>query len=214
MKTVRICCYALGIISLIAAVILVLHNVMEDKNSGEQAVSVLTALKEEISEYETNTSEIPETAENDLFAEYEEPKIPEMETIEINGNLYIGYISIPDLNVELPVMSEWSYPSLKISPCRYMGNLYADDLIICAHNYNSHFGKIKELPMGSELIFTDVSGKSHHFIVTNSEQLSGTEIEHMQFDNTNDWDLTLFTCTIGGQSRVTVRAERSEDQNA
>ena len=25
-----------------------------------------------------------------------------------------------------------------------------------------------------------------------------------------DWDLTLFTCTIGGQTRVTIRLERVE----
>ena len=41
-----------------------------------------------------------------------------MTEVEIDGNLYIGYISIPALNKELPVMSTWSYPKLKIAPCR------------------------------------------------------------------------------------------------
>jgi sortase A len=28
--------------------------------------------------------------------------------------------------------------------------------------------------------------------------------------NSGDWDLTLFTCTIGGVSRVTVRCQKAE----
>jgi sortase A len=30
-------------------------------------------------------------------------------------------------------------------------------------------------------------------------------VEEMESD---EWDLTLFTCTIGGKSRVTIRCER------
>ena len=44
-----------------------------------------------------------------------------MTEVEINGNLYIGYLSIPALNLELPIMSTWSYPQLQIAPCRYHG---------------------------------------------------------------------------------------------
>ena len=194
-----------------SALFLVIHNVTEDKNSGEEAREILGVLKDEIPEYvpEEETMQVQE--DYDLFAEYEEETAAEMETIEIDGNVYIGYISIPMLSIELPVLSEWSYPNLKISPCRYVGNLYENDLIICAHNYRTHFGRINELHTDDEIVFTDVSGKEHHFAITAIEQLPGTAVEDMKFGDADNWDLTLFTCTLSGQSRVTVRAVRSDD---
>ena len=40
------------------------------------------------------------------------------------------------------------------------------------------------------------------------ETLNPTDIEGMESGN---WDFTLFTCTVGGQSRVTIRFELEED---
>ena len=74
----------------------------------------------------------------------------------INGRDYIGVLSIPSLELELPVISQWDYPALKVAPCRYSGSLYQDNLIICAHNYASHFGKLKELQPGDIVLFTDM----------------------------------------------------------
>ena len=37
------------------------------------------------------------------------------------------------------------------------------------------------------------------------ERLRPTAVKEM---TSGDWDLTLFTCTVGGQSRVTVRCEK------
>ena len=191
------------------------NNVIEDKKSGRQAGIILAELKKEIPEYiPEETSPFMEAEEYDLFAEFEgneEPVVPDMETIEIDGSRYIGYITIPDIGIELPVMDDWSYSGLKISPCRYRGNLYGDDLIIAAHNYRSHFGRINELDSGDEIDFTDVSGRVHHYTIVNIENLPGTAVEDMQFGSADEWDLTLFTCTLSGQSRVTVRAERRED---
>lgn len=210
-KAARIVCFTLGTVLLMSALFLVIHNVLEDKSSGEQAESILHELKDEIPQYVTEEETLQVQEDYDLFAEYEEETVPEMETVEIDGNVYIGYISVPALSVELPVLSEWSYPNLKISPCRYVGNLYENDLIICAHNYNTHFGRINELHTDDEILFTDVSGKEYHYSVINIEQLPGTAVEDMKFGDADDWDLTLFTCTLSGQSRMTVRAVRSEE---
>ena len=208
-KAVKICCFTLGTALLLAALFLILHNVQEDKKSGEGASSLLDVLKQEIPDkLPTETMQLAE--DYDLFSEYEEETTPEMETVEIDGNMYIGYIAIPALGVELPVLSEWSYPNLKISPCRYTGNLYENNLIICAHNYSSHFGRISSLHSDDEIIFTNVTGEKFSYQITNIEQLAGTAVEEIQFGNAEDWDLTLFTCTLNGQSRVTVRAVREE----
>lgn len=210
-KAARIACFTLGTALLLSALFLVIHNVTEDRQSGEQAEKILEELKDEIPEYTEPVTTMPIAEEYDLFAEYEEPTTPEMETVEIDGNVYIGYISIPAIDIELPVLAGWSYPNLKIAPCRYVGNIYENDLIICAHNYTTHFGKIGNLHTDDEIILTDVSGKEWHYSVINIEQLPGTAVEDIKFGNADDWDLTLFTCTLGGQSRVTVRAVRIEE---
>ena len=129
---------------------------------------------------------------------------PEMDMPEedVDGQKYIGVLRIPDLSLELPVISNWSYPNLKNAPCRYAGSAYMNNMVIAAHNYNSHFGHLKDLSPGDEVTFTDVDGNVFQYEVSALEILSPFAVEEM---TSGDWDLTLFTCTVGGQSRVTVR---------
>ena len=218
-KTVRICCFITGAVLLLSALFLVIYNRAEDKKSGETASSVLENLKREIPEYVPENGAVPGTmpaAEDyDLFEEYEsagaDEPVSDMPTVTLDNYAYIGYISIPRLQIELPVLAAWSYPNLKISPCVYKGSLNTGDLIICAHNYNSHFGQIKTLHNDDEIILTDADGVPHRYTVFNIEELPGTAVAEMEFGDADTWDLTLFTCTLSGQSRVTVRACRAEE---
>lgn len=134
-----------------------------------------------------------------------EPVSVEMTEVEIDGYAYIGYISIPDLGLELPIMSEWDYPRLKIAPCRYMGTVKGDDLVLLAHNYNKHFGKLKKLTPGAIVSFTDVDGATTNYEVVSLVTLQPTDVEKV---TASGYDLTLFTCTYGGRTRVTVYCDR------
>lgn len=129
----------------------------------------------------------------------------EMPIQNIDGQNYIGILEIPDCNLELPVISDWSYPRLKIAPCRYDGSAYTDDLIVAAHNYQSHFGDLNVLQEGEEVILTDMDGNVFRYKVIEREILLPADVKEMQAGN---WDLTLFTCTFGGSYRVTVRCEK------
>lgn len=127
---------------------------------------------------------------------------------EVDGNEYIGVLEIPALGRRLPVAGEWSYAALKTAPCRYTGTASGGDLIVAAHNYPAHFGGVGKLVTGDRVTFTDLSGVRYDYQVVTTEQLSGTDVNKMQ---SGDWALTLFTCTIGGKARVTVRCARVED---
>ena len=129
----------------------------------------------------------------------------EMPVRSIDGEDYIGMLEIPALDRTLPVISEWSYPRLKIAPCRYAGSAYLGNLIIAAHNYRSHFRNLKKLSEGDIVRFTDMDGNVFSYEVTLLEILQPNEADEME---SGDWDLTLFTCTVGGKSRVTVRCKR------
>ena len=58
---------------------------------------------------------------------------------------------------------------------------------------------------GSNVIFTDVDGNIFTYTVMVRETLMSTDVQQME---SGGWDLTLFTCTAGGQNRVIVRCVR------
>lgn len=214
MKKSKVACFSIGTALLLAALFFVLFNLNQDRKSGEIAQEILLELKEEIAENSSESAfeSIENSVQDDLYSEYESSiEIEAVEPyIELDGNIYIGIISIPSIGIELPVINHWSYPSLKISPCRYKGAVADDNMIIAAHNYRSHFGRINELSGGEEIIFTDVAGNLYRYEVTFVDNIRGTDIDTMEFDSSENWDLTLFTCTLSGQSRVTVRAIKLE----
>lgn len=125
----------------------------------------------------------------------------------IEGVTYVGVLEIPVLKLELPVISAWSNANAKIAPCRYSGSVFRNDLILCAHNYDSHFGRLDTLSGGEAICFLDLDGNHFSYQVKAIQILEGTAVEEMQ---TGDWDLTLFTCTLGGKGRVVVRCEIAE----
>lgn len=132
----------------------------------------------------------------------------EMPEVEVDGQMYIGVVSIPKLGLELPVISQWSYPRLKLSPCRYTGSVYQDNMIILGHNYERHFRRFTEVETGDEVLFTDMDGNVFRYVVTLKEQLRGNDTVRMM---EGEWDLTLFTCARGGKKRITLRCDRVEE---
>ena len=191
-----------------AALLLTLYNMRQDLQGAESAKAVLPELCSQLSDaaqaQQTETNTIP-FAEENLMEEYAEASLPEEPLLEVNHRTYLGMITIPSLELELPVLHEWSNSNLKLAPCRYAGTAAEGNLILAAHNYRSHFGKISELNTGDELFFTDGTGTVHRYTVTQTELISGYAVPKME-EHPEDWDLTLFTCTLSGKNRVTVRA--------
>lgn len=192
----------IGAALLIAALSLLLFNRAEDENAGNAAEEILPAVMEAIENPENSTSE---TIPTESVPEQEVST--DMAVVEIDGYGYIGYLSIPVLELELPVMSQWDYTRLKIAPCRYFGSTKTDDLVICGHNYTTHFGALKDLQSGDLVIFTDMDGVTTAYEVKSVETLQPSQISEMI---EGGYDLTLYTCTYGGASRVTVRCNRRE----
>lgn len=191
----------LGTGLLLAALSLFIWNRNEDTQAEKSVERILPQLIEQL--------ETADEAGQAKGPSYPDPYDPTMTEVVIDGYAYIGYLSIPSLGLELPVMSEWDYTRLKIAPCRYAGSVKTDNLVIAAHNYRRHFGPIKKLAIGDEVYFTDVDGIVFCYEVVEMVTLSPTAVEEM---SAGDYDLTLFTCTYGGQSRVTVRCDRMGTQ--
>ena len=197
----------LGILLIAAAAGLAGYNLWDAGRAQKAAEEITGQL---ISDIESKVED------GKTAAPYVDPNTP-MPVEMIDGYEYIGVLEIPSEGLSLPVMNEWDYTRLKISPCRFTGSYYSDDLVICAHNYMRHLGPLLQIGIGEDIYFTSVDGLTIHYIVTNRETVEPTAVEQMIENTSNsetsllDWDLTLFTCNLGGQTRCAVRCSRAAD---
>lgn len=196
----------LGTVLILGALTLFAYNQHEAAEAAAERVKLLPQLIHEIEKREETASE-PETYLQPVGTpvDYLDPGAFEMTEVEIDGYAYIGYLTIPAMELELPVMADWDYPRLRIAPCRYTGSVRGEDLVIMAHNYAAHFGGLSGLSEGDSVIFTDMDGKVTAYQVVARDILAPSAVAEM---TAGDFDLTLFTCTYGGQSRVTVYCDR------
>ena len=203
-RGIGILCLILGTVFLLAAVGLVFYNQEESRSAMESSQEVLTVMKPQM--------EMPTDSYNDMdYVEYKDyvdafdQEAKEMTVKEIDGQEYIGYLSIPVLELELPVISEWDYDRLKIAPCRQYGATKTDDLVIAAHNYASHFGRLAQLRTGDLLTFTDMDAETILYGVVTVDVLEPTAVDTVK---DSEFDLVLYTCTYGGENRVAVFCDR------
>lgn len=183
----------IGVFLILISLTMTVYNKYEDLKAGKDANETLNIIKNEI----TSQKHVVDTLPTD--------EVREMKTININGDEFIGTITIPSINLELPVLSKFSNSNLKKAPCRYYGNLFTNDLIICAHAYETFFANLNKLKQNDLIIFTDVDGNVYTYEVLEVEVLKETDVDKMV---NNEFDLTLYTCTYDNTGRVTVRCNR------
>ena len=188
-----------GLVCCLIAVIFAGRNFYESYQAGLLSAQVM----DDLQDYSQAASAGPVLSLPQLSA-----VVTDMETVEIDGHSYAGSVSIPSVSIDLPVMADWSYENLKIAPCVYEGSVFSSDLVICAHNYRSHFGRLKNVQVDDVVVFTDVNGTEFRYRVGDIEILDGNDTFNMA---NSDWDLTLFTCTLDSKSRVTVRCQSDTD---
>jgi sortase A len=189
------------------------HNMNVEEADGAASGAVIAAIHEQMPEAPTLGAEpviyyptayvltdygveIPDYILN--------PKM-KMPRKNIDGIDYIGYIQIPKLDLELPIIAETSDALLKMAPCRYEGSVYQDNMIIGGHNYRQHFGYIDELSYGDMIHFIDMDGNTFSYEVIDLETIDAADISGM---SAGDWDLTLFTCNMSRSARITIRCAR------
>lgn len=207
-KGIGIICLLLGAACLLGAIGFAMYNQWEDKNAEESARALLADVQSILRTPQPEPTAPDDTATApevtvDLPDESESAPA-EMATVKVNGYDCIGILSIPVVDMELPVLTDWSYVKLKKAPCHYYGTYYDKDFVIAAHNYKSQFARLSQLQAGDLVVFTDVNGIDHCYEVVLLETLPPEATLEMI---TSGFDLSLYTCTPGGASRVTVRCK-------
>ena len=206
---------AVGAALILSALVLLLHNRYADARAGREAETLLAGVEAAISSQAAAEQEKtrPRRQETHLAGEETgtEPTAaealdPEMPVAMLEGYGYVGYVEIPALGLKLPVMSDWDYTRLEIAPCRQFGSSRRDDLVIAAHNFESHFGRLKEMSLGNTVTFTDMAGIVNTYRAEMIETLNPKDVEAVQ---NSGYDLVLYTCTRDGQERVAVFCNRT-----
>ena len=185
---------SVGLILVIIALGITGYNIFATFRARTSSKKILQQLSE--TNVNTQTEKYPEYMLN--------PNM-KMPVKNIDGVECVGMLYIPSLNLELPVQNEWSLDKLLRTPCRYYGSAYLNNMVICAHNYYYHFGKLRRLSVGDDIIFIDTEKNEFKYKVTEVLILDPYSTEEMKNGNCG---LTLFTCTLGGRTRITVRCEK------
>lgn len=190
-------CMVFGALLLCAALSLYLSNQSEALQAEHSSAEIMPQLLEQLPT-EPVAPALPTVPEQST----------EMKEVNIDGIAYIGYLSIPSLELNLPVISDWDEAKLQIAACRYHGTLLDENLVIMAHNYPRLFGRLSELKEGDSLLFTDMDGNSSAYTVVGRDVLAAIAVEEMV---AGDFDLTLFTCTYSGKDRITIYADFAKE---
>ena len=188
-----------GAVLILSALLLFCYNRVEDYQAGQASERLMEQMESILVTQPMETKGETEPTEETLD--------PELPVVVIDGNEYVGYLEIPDIELKLPVQADWSYPKLQISPCREAGSSRTDDLIIAAHNYWTHFGRLKTLPEGTVVTFTDMDGIVNTYTIVQNFSLDPTRSEVVY---SSGYPLVLYTCNPGGETRVVVMCQRVE----
>lgn len=214
----------IGIVALLSAGGLYLRNTMEENRAAEASDHAAQLLLAKIEEniltggnnpLEPGVKDHPST--NIPDSEYHIDDAPDDEgvekikspTVAVEGELYIGVLSIPAMRLQWPINSQWSYPRLKHTPCRYSGNAENNTLVVMAHNYRYHFGRFSNLKIGDAVKFTDTLGNEYNYTVEEVETIQPTRVDKVI---NNRFDLNLFTCNYNGDARIAVKCKRVLEQ--
>ena len=201
----------IGALMLAAAAWLVLSHLNEARTAGESAAKAAEEVMKVIAERQQASADAeggdPAAAPDQSLIQTQQ----ELPVQRIETETYCGLLSISDLGLNLPVINTWSYENLRVAPCRYAGTPYRGDMVLLAHNYDRHFGRLGQLRPGARLTFADMDGNLFEYEAADILTVSPEQMD--QIVDTG-YPLTLFTCTPGGSARLVVRCSAVGDRPA
>lgn len=171
------------------------YNLYSEKHAGAVAEQAMVTISEAVPRHH----EAQDEEDIPLYQLDPNVTMPELKVSDIK---YIGYLELHDLGLKLPIITKTTSKYLQSAPCRLSGSAYLEDLVIGAHNYNTHFGRLKELTYGDRIDFTDLDGNLFSYEVADIEILQPDQLDYLC---DGEYPLSLYTCTIGGRTRLTLR---------
>lgn len=185
----------LGVLCIVAALSLAVYNAWDDHRATVESAEIVDEVRAAIVQ---RTEHEPDTEENNAANE---------KTITVDGDTFLGCLLVPSMGLEIPIRLQFSMEGMESAAVCYAGSMEEDNLVIAGHNYSRIFRPIKQLPEGALVQILDAGGKVTDYEVVSLEILNPDQVDALTADS-DDWDLSLFTCTTGGGSRYVVRCAR------
>lgn len=135
---------------------------------------------------------------------------PYLETVNLSGYEVTGILQIPDLNRSWPIIASGDAAATAKIPSIYGGNPASGDLVIADGADNQQFSGLKDLPDGSEVVFTDVSGREYRYQVATVETVPSSKLSAIS-RHRERWDAAIITPNFSGRSQLVTRLVKSEN---
>ena len=191
----------LGAALLCAALLLAAKNRREETSAGEAAAALLVQAEQTIAQHAAPPAAVPTPAPSSAVEETLSPSPSASPSAAPEGPAFLGVLSVPAVSLTVPVLAEWSYYYLTLAPCRDCGSVETGDLVIAAHNYDTHFGRLSRIAPGDSVYFTDIAGSTTEYAAASVEQRDPSDAEGVR---DSGYPLVLYTCSWDCTARVTV----------
>ena len=191
----------LGAALLCAALLLAAKNRREETSAGEAAAALLVQAEQTIAQHAAPPAAVPTPAPSSAAEETLSPSPSASPSAAPEGPAFLGVLSVPAVSLTVPVLAEWSYYHLTLAPCRDCGSVETGDLVIAAHNYDTHFGRLSRIAPGDSVYFTDMAGSTTEYAAASVEQRDPSDAEGVR---DSGYPLVLYTCSWDCTARVTV----------
>ena len=131
------------------------------------------------------------------------------------SNSILGIIKIPKLDLSYTFFSGLTDDLLKISPCRFYGDLpnsnHSDinkNLCIAGHNYNNKqfFSQIDKLDINDKIVIVDNLNNEYNFSVIKNYEVKSDDLSPIYTNLSSSYELTLVTCNNINNNRIIVKA--------
>lgn len=174
-----------GVILVVASLGLGGYNLYDDYRSHIKAEEILEKLEERMCDEKNEQSH---------------------NSLDIEESEYCGILSIPQIDLRIPVSSKYTFSQMKKSLCRYAGSLDKNNMVICGHNNRAFLGRLDEVYEGDSVYYTDMNGREYEFLIIITEYLDGDAVDKM-LEDSEEWDLSVFTCNYSGNLRYVIRCK-------
>lgn len=173
-------------------------------------VSVIIGIKY-IKEYtsENKTKEVIASINEKINNKENDELIKEIDE-QINGHKVVGIIKVPKLDLEYPILETTTVETLNLSITKFWGNEINEigNVTLAGHNNLSGvmFGKIKKLEKGDIIELTDIQNVTLKYEVFKTYIIDPNDISCILPEEEGTREVTLITCTVGGENRFIVKA--------
>jgi sortase A len=194
-----------------------LYTLYESYTSQKKADELINEF-ENNTETEVEIEEDSQEVEENISEENNTDKTNSSNSTYYNGYKVIGTLSIPSLNVSVPIFDVDNTATLKLGVAAiYPANVEnalnkPGNVVIAGHNYHNNngriFSKIDKLKENDIIEITDSDGNKVEYKVYKNYDTSASDFTYATRQTNGETEISLSTCTTDENTRTIIWARK------